>query len=177
MSGKNLRLCAAGSFTVEASMILFSVFLCIFLVLYGCMFLHDRNVLYTASLQAARRGRLQISDCEDPFTGRISWEDYRSRGILWMLGGSADSAETVLYAESIAAGKLASCRTPAFSAVSSVRTCTVTYTASVKLPWLFPAITKLSVIKGKASVSALKPEEMIRLIHAVRDEKQESEEG
>ena len=167
-----VRISAAGSFTVEAAMILFLVIQCIMLAIYGCMYLHDRNILETAAVQTAARSRLEVSDCEDFFTGRIDWESYGRRGVLWMFTDRADCAQAELYALSLVSGKLAVSRGSIFTTTASVRKADVRYSAEIPLLWIFEgAAEKITRMSGKASAAGAEPEELIRLIQAVGDEK------
>ncbi|MBR3644249.1 MAG: pilus assembly protein [Parasporobacterium sp.] len=170
--GRSIKQEHSASFTLEAAMLILFLFGSIYIIIYGAIYLHDRTVLQGAASQAALRGRVSMVECEDCFLGTINMEQWRNRTLLWRLFGNRDGMEIELYAQSLAAGKLAACEGLSFAAAVTPKSCIVQYEARTKLPWPFWAGADLvRTISGRAESRVHEPEEIVRLVRAIMDEK------
>lgn len=170
---------ARASFTVEASLIMMTVLMAVFLCVYYGFFLHDKIVLEEVSSQTAQKAMLFVTENSDMENGSFCWEELQKKGLLWRLAqNTADQEQINEYAKARIAGELLVCDNPMFLTSAGPGMVQITYRARIRLPlfsmmrlWGIP-----SEITGHVRVQESKQEEFIRLVRGILKDKSQKEE-
>ncbi len=171
----------SASFTVEASLIMMTVIMAIFLCMYYGFFLHDKTILDEVCSQAAHKAMFFVTENSDMEEGFFDWEALQKKGLLWRLAqNTVDTGMVSNYASRRMPGELFSCDMPEFVVASSAGHVQITYRAQIRLP-LFSIMRTWGVpseITGCVQVQESKQEEFIRLVRGIiRDKDPDKQAG
>ena len=167
------------SFTVEASLIMITVIMAIFLCIYYGFILHDKTILEEASWQAAQKAVLSVTENSNMENGVFDWEELQKKGLLWRLSQNSvvDPQIVSTYMEKRITGELFACDEPVIQVVSKAGSVRIFYQAQIRLP-LFSAMRLFGVpssLSGSVQVKESKQEEFIRLVRGIMKDKEEKE--
>lgn len=168
------------SFTVEASLIMITVIMAIFLCIYYGFILHDKTILEEASWQAAQKAVLSVTENSNMENGVFDWEELQKKGLLWRFAQNpvVDPQIVSTYMKKRIAGELFACDEPVIQVVSTAGSVQISYQAHIRLPF-FSAMRLLGVpssLSGSVQVKESKQEEFIRLVRGIMKDKEEKEE-
>ena len=82
---KKLLFREKASFTVEASLIMMTVLMAVFMCIYYGFFLHDKAVLEEVSWHTAQKAMLFVTENSSMEDGVFSWEELQKKGLLWRI--------------------------------------------------------------------------------------------
>ncbi len=162
-----------GSFTVEASLNISCVLICLIIFIYMGLYLHDKVVLECAAFCAAQRGRLYVTENLNLQNADSDWERFQRKGLLWRLFDEADCAEIEVYAERMVQDRLTVCSPPKFRVSAKADQVTVSYQAETLLKGisLMGNGGIIPVISGSVTDTGMEAEEFLRLVKAIMEEK------
>ena len=88
---KKLLFREKASFTVEASLIMMTVLMAVFMCIYYGFFTHDKAVLEEVSWHTAQKAMLLVTENSSMKDGAFSWEELQEKGFY---GGSRRIRQT-----------------------------------------------------------------------------------
>ena len=159
---KKLLFREKASFTVEASLIMMTVLMAVFMCIYYGFFTHDKAVLLVT----------ENSSMKD---GAFSWEELQEKGLLWRISQNTANQDIICeYANTHIEGELFACDMPSFLVKAGPGMVKITYKAPIRLP--FFALMRLwgtpTEITGQVQVHESKQEEFIRLVRGIKRDKE-----
>lgn len=172
---KKLLFREKASFTVEASLIMMTVLMAVFMCIYYGFFLHDKAVLEEVSWHTAQKALLFVTENSSMEDGVFSWEELQKKGLLWRISQNTTNQDMICeYANKRIEGELFACDMPSFFVTARPGMVKVTYKAPIRLP-LF-ALMRLwgtpTEITGQVQVHESKQEEFIRLVRGIKKDKE-----
>ena len=88
---KKLLFREKASFTVEASLIMMTVLMAVFMCIYYGFFTHDKAVLEEVSWHTAQKAMLLVTENSSMKDGAFSWEELQEKGLLWRISQNVHS--------------------------------------------------------------------------------------
>lgn len=172
---KKLLFREKASFTVEASLIMMTVLMAVFMCIYYGFFLHDKAVLEEVSWHTAQKVVLFVTENSSMEDGVFSWEELQKKGLLWRISQNTTNQDMICeYANTHIEGELFACDMPSFFVTARSGIVNITYKAPIRLP-LF-ALMRLwgtpTEITGQVQVHESKQEEFIRLVRGIKKDKE-----
>ena len=174
---KKLLFREKASFTVEASLIMMTVLMAVFMCIYYGFFTHDKAVLEEVSWHTAQKAMLLVTENSSMKDGAFSWEELQKKGLLWRIAQNTANQDIICeYANKRIEGELFACDMPSFLVTAGPGMVKITYRAPIRLP-LF-ALMRLwgtpTEITGQVQVHESKQEEFIRLVRGIKKDKEKA---
>ena len=172
---KKLLFREKASFTVEASLIMMTVLMAVFMCIYYGFFTHDKAVLEEVSWHTAQKAMLLVTANSSMKDGAFSWEELQEKGLLWRISQNTANQDIICeYANKHIEGELFACDMPSFLVKAGPGMVKITYKAPIRLP--FFALMRLwgtpTEITGQVQVHESKQEEFIRLVRGIKRDKE-----
>ena len=172
---KKLLFREKASFTVEASLIMMTVLMAVFMCIYYGFFTHDKAVLEEVSWHTAQKAMLLVAENSSMKDGAFSWEELQEKGLLWRISQNTANQDIICeYANTHIEGELFACDMPSFLVKAGPGMVKITYKAPIRLP--FFALMRLwgtpTEITGQVQVHESKQEEFIRLVRGIKRDKE-----
>ena len=159
---KKLLFREKASFTVEASLIMMTVLMAVFMCIYYGFFTHDKAVLEEVSWHTAQKAMLLVTENSSMKDGAFSWEELQEKGLLWRISQNAANQDII------------ACDMPSFLVKAGPGMVKITYKAPIRLP--FFALMRLwgtpTEITGQVQVHESKQEEFIRLVRGIKRDRE-----
>ena len=112
---KKLLFREKASFTVEASLIMMTVLMAVFMCIYYGFFTHDKAVLEEVSWHTAQKAMLLVTENSSMKDGAFSWEELQEKGLLWRISQNTANQDIICeYANTHIEGELFACDMPSF---------------------------------------------------------------
>ena len=134
---KKLLFREKASFTVEASLIMMTVLMAVFMCIYYGFFTHDKAVLEEVSWRTAQKAMLLVTENSSMKDGAFSWEELQEKGLLWRISQNTANQDIICeYANTHIEGELFACDMPSFLVKAGPGMVKITYKAPIRLPFL-----------------------------------------
>lgn len=163
---------ARGSYTVEASLILFFMICIILGMIYIGFYEHDRQVIESVCVKEAEQECRYMLECCRREDGIIDWEAFTEKSILWRILDRYDSERLIYDIQSGVEEKLLASRLSFIEADVKAQKIEISYTAEFQFPgqWMAEIFgrNKRITFKGQVTAEEMESEEFIRLCKAIK---------
>lgn len=171
---KKLLFREKASFTVEASLIMMTVLMAVFMCIYYGFFTHDKAVLEEVLWHTAQKAMLLVTENSSMKDGAFSWEELQEKGLLWRISQNTANQDIICeYANTHIEGELFACDMPSFLVKAGPGMVKITYKAPIRLPFFALCVYGNTNRNYRTSaVHESKQEEFIRLVRGIKRDKE-----